>query len=135
MRIAVVAISEKKTDRLLKLARAASREFSLMGHVSDFFEAVDYRLSTYDFLVVCSEPSGLGSGIGKKLGEQLSSGGNLVGKRTMALLVKSGLLPQKALAVMMTSLEKEGMIVTMGEVVANDGESVAAAREAPLLRG
>ncbi|HWR11591.1 MAG TPA: hypothetical protein VN445_07210 [Rectinemataceae bacterium] len=135
MRIAVVAVSDKKSEKLQKLARAVSREFSLMGHVSDFLEAVDFRLSTYDFLVICSEPSGLGSGIGKKLGEQLSNGGNLVGKRSMSLLLKSGLLPQKALAIMMKTLEKEGMIVTMGEVVANDGESIAAAREAPLIRG
>ena len=53
----------------------------------------------------------------------------------MALLVKSGLFPRKALAILMRSLEKEGMVVTMGEVVASDGEAVEAARSAPLVRG
>ena len=74
-------------------------------------------------------------GMGTKLGQQLSNGGNLVGKRAMALLVKSGLFPRKALSSLMRIIEKEGMVVTMGEIVANDGESAAAARGAPLIRG
>jgi len=135
MRIAVVAVSERKSEKLRKLARATAREFSLSGHLSELFESVDSRLCTYDFLVVCSEPSGLGSEIGSKLSMQLSNGGNLVGKRSMALLVKSGFFPGKALAKLMRALEKEGMIVTMGEVVARDSEAVEAARSAPLLRG
>jgi len=135
MRIAVIAASEKRTERLTRCAQALSRQFSVEGHVSDFFTTTDSRFSTYDYLVVCSEPSGAGSAMGKKLGEQLSQGGNLVGKRSMAILVKSGLLPRKALANMMKILEKEGMVVTMAEVVANEAESAAAAREAPLIRG
>jgi hypothetical protein len=135
LRIAVVAISEKKSETLRTRARVIVREFSMMGHLAELFEAVDSRLSTYDFLVICSEPSGLGSGIGTRLSMQLSNGGNLVGKRSMALIVKSGLFSRKALSILMRSLEKEGMVVTMGEVVANDGESVAAARGAPLMRG
>lgn len=135
MRVAVVAVSEKKSEKLRKIARAIAREFTMMGHVSELFENVDFRLSTYDFMVICSEPSGLGSGIGPKLGTQLSSGGNLVGKRSMAILSKSGFFPRKALGLLMRSLEKEGMVVTMGEVVASDGEAVEAARSAPLIRG
>jgi hypothetical protein len=135
MRIAVIAASEKRSERLKRCAQALSRQFSVEGHVSDFFTTTDSRFSTYDYLVVCSEPSGAGSAMGKKLGEQLSQGGNLVGKRSMAILVQSGLLPRKALANMMKILEKEGMVVTMAEIVANEAESAVAAREAPLIRG
>jgi len=135
MRIAVVAISDRRSETLRKRARVAAREFSMSGHLCELLETVDSRLSTYDFLVVCSEPNGLGGGMGTKLGQQLSNGGNLVGKRAMALLVKSGLFPRKALSSLMRIIEKEGMVVTMGEIVANDGESAAAARGAPLIRG
>ena len=135
MRIAVVAASEKRSEKLTRCAQALSRQFSAEGHVSDFSTTADSRFSTYDFLVVCSEPAGAGSAMGRKLGEQLSQGGNLVGKRSMAILVKSGLFPRKALANMMRILEKEGMVVTMAEVVANEAESAAAARDAPLMRG
>jgi len=135
MRIAIIAVSEKRSERLRKCAQALCRQFSVDGHVSDFLTAVDSRFSTYDFLVVCSEPAGTGSAVGRKLGEQLSQGGNLVGKRSMAILVKSGLFPKKTLANMMKILEKEGMVVTMAEIVANEAESAAAAREAPLVRG
>lgn len=135
MRIAVVAVGDKKTEKLRTRARAVVREFSMSGHLAEYFEAVESRIASYDFVVVCSEPVGMGKSIGTKIGVQLSGGGNLVGKRSMALLVKSGLFPQKSLAILMRSMEKEGMIVTMGEVVASDGEAVAAAQEAPLIRG
>ncbi len=135
MRIAVIATSEKRSEKLKRCAQALSRQFSVEGHVSDFFSTCDSRFSTYDFLVVCSEPSGAGSAMGKKLGEQLSQGGNLVGKRSMAILVKAGFFPRKALSNMMRILEKEGMVVTMAEIVANEADSAEAAREAPLTRG
>lgn len=134
MHVAVVAVSDKRSETLKKRAQAVAREFSMMGHISDLFESVDSRLSGFDFIAVCSEPVGMGSGIGVKLSEQLAQGGHLVGKRSMALLVKAGLFSNKALALLMKSLEKEGMVVTMGEIVANDGEAAAAARDAPLSR-
>lgn len=135
MRIAVVAISEKRSEKLKRIATAAVREFGAMGHYAELFESVDSNLSLYDFLVVCSEPRGFGKALGSKLGEQFSNSGNLVGRRSMALLVKSGFFPLKSLNILMSMMEKEGLVVTMGEVVANEGESVAAARGAPIIRG
>lgn len=134
MRIAVVAVSEKKSETLLRQSRAVAREFAMMGNIADSFEAGDSRVCSYDFIVVCSEAASLGGKIGPKFTEQLSRCGNLVGKRTMALLVKSGLFPGKALSTMMRALEREGMVVTMAEVISGEGEAAAAAREAPLTR-
>lgn len=135
MHIAVVAISEKTSSRLRKIADAVAGEFRAMGHDVELFGGLDSRLSMLDFLVICSEPRGIGSDIGTKLSEQLARGGRLTGKRSMALLVRSGLFPQKALGKLMTAVEKEGLIVTMGEIVANERDSAAAARDAPLVRG
>ncbi|MCE1195130.1 hypothetical protein LWX53_01340 [bacterium] len=134
MRIAVVALSEKKSESLLRHSRAVAREFTMMGNVADSFEAGDSRVSSYDFIVVCSEAAGLVGKIGPKFAEQLARCGNLVGRRSMALLVKAGLFPGKALSSMMRALEKEGMVVTMAEIVSGEGEAAAAAREAPLTR-
>ena len=135
MRIAVVAVSDKRSEKLKRIATSALREFGAMGHSADLFESVDSRLSIYDFLVVCSEPRGFGKALGPRLGEQLSNGGNLVGRRSMALLAKSGFFSRKALGILMGTMEREGLVVTMGEVVADEAESIAAAREAPILRG
>lgn len=135
MRIAVVALGDKPSEKLLLGARAAAREFSMMGHAADFFENADTRLSSYDFVAACAEPRGIRGPGGAKLGEQLSACGNLVGRRSMALVFKQGLFPQKALSLFMKALEREGMVVTMGEVLADSGAFAAAAREAPLLRG
>ncbi len=135
MRIAVVAVSDKRSEALRRRAATAVREFSMAGHVTEVFESVDTRLSSYDFILVCSEPSSLMGNIGSKIPEQLPRGGSLLGKRAMALVVKSGLAPAKALSRLMTAMEKEGMVVTMGEIVSSDSEVVAAVREAPLTRG
>jgi hypothetical protein len=134
MRIAVVAVSEKKSEPLVRQARAAAREFTMMGAIADFFESGDSRVCSYDFIVVCSEAASLGGKIGSKFAEQLSRCGNLVGRRSMALLNKSGLFPGKALTSMMRAMEREGMVVTMAEVISGEGEAAAAAREAPLTR-
>jgi len=135
MRIAVVAISEKHSEKLRKIAVAAVREFDAMGHSAELFQSVDSNLSLYEFLVLCSEPSGYGKALGSRVGEQLSNAGNMVGRRSMALLAKSGFFPRKSLGILMSLMEKEGMVVTMGEVVANEAESIAAARGAPITRG
>lgn len=134
MRIAVVAASEKKSEALIRQARAVAREFAMMGNVADAFEAGDSRVCSYDFVALCSEAAGLGGKIGPKFAEQLSRCGNLVGKRSMALLNKSSLFPGKALTSMMRAMEREGMVVTMAEVVSGEGEAAAMAREAPLTR-
>jgi hypothetical protein len=134
MRIAVVAVSEKKSEALIRQARAAAREFTMMGNIADSFEAGDSRVCSYDFIAVCSEAASLGGKIGPKFAEQISRCGNLVGKRSMALLNKSSLFPGKALTFMMRAMEREGMVVTMAEVVSGEGEAAAAAREAPLTR-
>lgn len=135
MRIAVVAVSDKRSETLRRRAATAVREFSMAGHVTEMFESVDTRLSSYDFILVCSEPAGLFGDIGRKLAEQLPRGGSLLGRRSMALCVRSGLAPAKALSRLMTAMEKEGMVVTTGELVSSDSEVVAAVREAPLTRG
>lgn len=135
MRIAVVAISEKRSEKLKRIATSVLREFGAMGHSAELFENVDSHLSIYDFLVVCSEPRGFGKSLGPRLGEQLSNSGNLVGRRSMALLVKSGFFPRKSLNILMGMMEKEGLVVTMGELVVSEAESIAAARGAPIIRG
>jgi hypothetical protein len=134
MRIAVVAVSEKKSEPLVRQARAVAREFTMMGAIADFFESGDSRVCSYDFIVVCSEAASLGGKIGPKFAEQLSRCGNLVGRRSMALLNKSGLFPGRALTSMMRAMEREGMVVTMAETISGEGEAAAAAREAPLTR-
>jgi hypothetical protein len=95
----------------------------------------DYRLASSLFIAVISEPKGLGSALGEKIRTELAQCQSLVGKRAMALMVKSGFLPSKALSRLMKAMEKEGMVVTMGDVVASAAEAIAVANGAPVAKG
>ncbi|MDD3981112.1 MAG: hypothetical protein RBT72_02730 [Spirochaetia bacterium] len=135
MRIAVVALSEKKSEQLTKIAHAVGREFSAMGQHCDVMTAGGSGLSGYDFLVFCSDSASVATVKNNRLSQLLASSGMLVGKRSMALLVAKGFFRNKKLGRYMSLLEKEGLILTMAELISNEAEAVAAARGAPLVRG
>jgi len=135
MRVAVIAASDRQSDKLRKTTRVVLGELASLGHEAELFSSADTRISYFNYIIVCSEPKGMGKALGPRLKEKLSSGGNLVGKRSMALLLKSGFMSQKALGILMAAMEGQGMIVTMGEVAASDAEAAAAVRQAPIVRG
>ncbi len=135
MNVSVVAVSDRKSEKLKAVAKAVAEEFTSMGHSVELMDTVDYRLASSLFVAVVSEPRGLGSSIGDRIRTELARCQSLVGKRTMALIVKSGLFPSKALGQLMKSLEKEGMVVTMGEVVGSAADAIAATRGAPVVKG
>lgn len=134
MHIVVLSVSEKQSEKLGSIAAAAARELSGMGHRVDLCTSSDARYPMADFVVVCSEPNGLGASIGSRAGEQLARAEYLSGKRSAALMLASGLFPGKALLKLMTAMENEGLVVTMGETVANAARAAALMREAPLSR-
>ncbi len=135
MRIAVVALSEKKSEQLTKIAQAVGREFKATGQDCDVVTGSGTGLSSYDFLVFCSDSASMARLKNNKLSHILSSAGMLVGKRSMALLWARGFLKRKKLSRFMSLLEKEGLVLTMAELISNETEAAAAARGAPLVRG
>ena len=135
MRVAVVHTGKGESEALGGIAGAVAREFVAQGHIVDTANRSDHkRLSLYDFIVICSEPESLGGTLGPGAAGVLADAGDLVGKRSMALLRKSGFRPAKALASLMKAMEAEGMIVTCAEIVSDAAQAAAAAREAPLKR-
>jgi hypothetical protein len=135
MRIAVIAISEGQSERLKNVAKAMEREFHAMGHQCEYVKEPGPALSMFDFIVLCSEPLGLLGKIGTKIHDSLSGKCNLSGKRALAVLLKGGLASGKALAALMNAMEREGMVVVMGELVSQAREAATIARDAPLVRG
>ncbi len=135
MRIAVVALGENKSDRLKRAAQSLGREFRAMGHDCEIFETVDTRLSSSEFLVFCAHLVPAKNAKGINLAQALAKAGSLAGRRSMAILLKSGLFPNRQLGLFMKLLEKEGVILTMAEIVSNESQIIAAARGAPLVRG
>lgn len=106
-----------------------------MGHDCEIFETVDTRLSSSEFLVFCANSVPEKNLKGTHLAQTLAKAGSLAGRRSMAILLKSGLFPNRQLGLFMKLLEKEGVILTMAEIVSNESQIIAVARGAPLVRG
>jgi hypothetical protein len=133
MRIAVIALSEKRNEKLNRILHGFAGEFRAMGHSCDTMTSPVGGLSGYDFLVFCSDYDIYRER--KKLGELLVRAGSLGGKRSMAVLSKGTFFSNRNLGRLMSLLEKEGLVVTMAELISGEAEVPSLARGAPLVRG
>jgi len=134
MHVAVVAISDRNSSKLRSVAGAFVSTFKALGHDAELFFNADARVSLFDFVVVCSEPKGLGSDIGMSLSRQLSQSPGLGGKRTMAVMLRYGFAPNKSLQKLMALLEKEGLRIVQSQLIGSASQVSSAVRGAPLER-
>lgn len=135
MRVALVGFPSGDIESLQTHLRNLAKGLESSGHMVDTIDQrSDARISAYDFVVVLSEPVGIGAKLPSRIPEFLSGAGTVAGKRAMAVLKKKGFMSGKALAKLMGMLEAEGMVVTAGEIVSKPEESLAAARGAPVAR-
>ena len=134
IRIGVLQASRRPSKTLVEISRAIVDEYNSSGFQASLARGDEIGLSTYDFLVICSQPAGLGGKLDNKISDLLG-GNNLIGKRCLAVMVKSGLRPGKALARLMAELEGEGLVVTMAEIVSDKKGAADTARNAPVIRG
>ncbi len=135
MRIAVVALSEKRNEQLNRILQVFAEEFRAMGHSCDVMQSPSSGLSGYDFLVFCSDFASMSTLKSKKLDQSLSSAGSLAGKRSMAVLLKGLFFSSRNLGRLMSLLERQGLVVVMSELASGAAEVASLARGAPLIRG
>ena len=134
MHVAVIAISDRNSSKLRSIAGACVASLKAQGHDSELFFNVDQRMSLFDFIIFCSEPKGIGSDIGVSLSHQLALGNGLEGKRSAAIMVRSGLAPNKALQRHMAAPESEGLRVVQSQIVSNSSQVAAFVNDTPLER-
>lgn len=137
MRVALIYIPVKAPEALAAVAKAMTRALEAAGHFVDLSQArVDEspRLTGYDYVIVGTESMTAFGKISPRVAQFLAQAGMVTGKRSMAFLRKTGLRPERALALLMKAMEAEGMIVNCAEVVTNEASASAAAREAPVER-
>jgi hypothetical protein len=137
MRVALVYIPAKAPEALAAVAKAMARALEAKGHFVDLAQAradESPRLTGYDYLVVGTESATAFGKIPERVAQFLAQAGMVSGKRSMAVLRKSGLRPERALNRLMKAMEAEGMIVNCAELVTNEANASAAAREAPVER-
>jgi flavodoxin len=119
------------------MAEAMAGALESAGHRVELFDArggAATRLASFEYIIVGSEPVGLGGKIPVSAAEFLAQAGTLAGKRSMAFVRRSGLGASRALSRLMSAMEAEGMLVNCAEVFAGAPDAAAAARAAPIER-
>jgi len=133
MRIAVITAPAKPGKGLDPFTLAVEKAMSSMGHRVDTYKVPgdDYaRLSTYDYIVVLTEPvSTFSSKLPVRLGEALGSVSSLIGKKSAAFIRAQRFFSAKAMNRLMALLEKEGMYVNWSEMFSKPAEAERLAKK------
>jgi len=122
MRIAVIcspAAKKQPPDYVQSLAKG----MELMGHRVDIVDAWTedgMKLPGYEYIAVAAEPVSFFSGkINSNIAKVLAAGSTLAGKKSAAFIKKAGLFSSRALANLMKTMEKEGMVVNWSDLLFN----------------
>ncbi len=135
MRVALVFVPAGNPRRLCAISEAMSRVLESKGHRVEILESRSdsARLAGFDFIMIGSEPVGLGK-LPPRVGGFLKQGSALSGKRCFAFVRASGFLATKALSRLMAAMEGEGMRVVYSEILRNVEDAKAAAAAVPVER-
>jgi menaquinone-dependent protoporphyrinogen IX oxidase len=122
MRIAVVS-SPAARKQPLDYVQALAKGMESMGHRVDIVDAWTedgMKLPGYEYIAVAAEPVSFFSGkINSNITKVLAAGSTLAGKKSAAFIKKAGLFSSRALANLMKTMEKEGMVVNWSDLLFN----------------
>ena len=128
MQVCVVyAGKDREGTALRTIAQALAQGLNAQGHQTDVVNAYtdDTRLTRYDYVIIGSEPvSCFSASIPEILSKFLAQAGTVSGKRCLAF-ISGGLRKGKTLQNLMKTMEKEGMILKLSEVITKPGEAMA----------
>jgi|GEM_PF-568888 len=140
MRVAILVIGAGKNSpdsALSSIAKAFAGGLEAAGERAELVDPEDNpgRIVAFDYVVIASEAAGALGKLPDRLFTVIKQIPGLSGKRSYALLRKSGLRPQTSLSKLMAAMEAEGMCVNDAELVASPESARAAGRGAPVERG
>ncbi|MDR0486835.1 MAG: hypothetical protein LBG91_01175 [Treponema sp.] len=122
MRIAIIGAPASRKGPP-DYVRALAKGMESMGHRVDVIDAWTedgFRLPGYEYIAVAAEPVSFFSGkIPEAVAKMLAAGSSLGGKKSAAFIKKTGLFSNRALAVLMRAMEKEGMVVNWSDLLLN----------------
>jgi flavorubredoxin len=127
MRAAVVFFSSSSRQRILTLAKSLGQGIGRQGLSVDVIDGdrdVNAKLTMYQYLAIGCEPlPGFGGKLPDKVSQFLSSSGMVSGKRSFAFVTKATFGSGKALARLMKSMEKEGMLIKNSSILTSPQEA------------
>ncbi|GMO69512.1 MAG: hypothetical protein Ta2A_17550 [Treponemataceae bacterium] len=105
------AIVKKLTQKLQEASHSVEP-------VCAFNRDSNFRLTPYDYVAVVMPCQGIFNGKAHKdTAKVLGELGSLGGKKSAALIIKSGFMPWKACTSLMRIMESEGMLIDYSDVV------------------
>lgn len=128
MRIAVISAPSVRAGSVAgktppDYVQALAKGMESMGHrvdIIDVWTGDGFRLPGYEYIAVAAEPVSFFSGkIPGAVSKMLSAGSTLVGKKSAAFVKKGGLFTSRALANLMSDMEREGMMINWSEILLN----------------
>lgn len=128
MRIAIISAPAQRKG-IPSYVEALQKGMESMGHrvdIVDMWTEDGFKLPGYDYIAVAAEQVSLfGGKMPEPLSKLLAAGSGLGGKKSAAFLKKTGPFTTKALANLMRTMEKEGMLVNWSEILLNDEQAKA----------
>jgi len=132
MRIAIVSAPAGKKEPP-EYVRSLAKGMESMGHRVDIINVWTddgMRLPGYEYIAVAAEPVSFLSGkIPAAIPKALAAGSSVAGKKSAAFVKKTGLFSSRALANLMKSMEKEGMIVNWSDILFNPPHAEAMGKQ------
>jgi flavorubredoxin len=127
MRAVVVFFSSSSRQRILALAKSLSQGIGQQGLQVDLVDGdrdVNAKLTMYQYLAIGCEPlPGFGGKLPDKVAQFLGAAGLVSGKRSFAFVSKSSFGSPKALARLMKTMEKEGMLIKNSSILSSPQEA------------
>jgi menaquinone-dependent protoporphyrinogen IX oxidase len=114
MKVAVVYFSEKKSQKLKKIAESLARGIETQGCQVDIIDATvmnDKKLIVYGYAAIGTETASAFGKISEKISHYLAEAGTLNGKKSLAFVTKSTFGTNKTMLNLMAAMEKEGMFI------------------------
>jgi menaquinone-dependent protoporphyrinogen IX oxidase len=131
MRIAIINVPAQK-GTVSPCVSALQKGFNAMGHHSDVMDAWTddgFRLPSYDYIVVSAQTlSFFSRKFPDCLSRILAATTGVSGKKSAAFLSKKCFFTNKALASLMSIMEKEGMFVNWSDTLLSAEQAEALAK-------
>jgi hypothetical protein len=138
MRVGILYYPSNAAEKVEKIGKAFAKGVESMGHDITVINGdldSSTKLTMYEYVAVIAKPVTLFAGkISDKVGQFLQNGGTLSGKRSSAVIVKSGFGSERALTRLMRAMEREGMFVNYSEILSLPEDAAGSVKRLPIVR-
>jgi menaquinone-dependent protoporphyrinogen IX oxidase len=132
MKIAIIYFKSSHSSKMTELSKYLANGLINKGNQVDIIDGnkeIGKKLSIYKFIIIGAENKSLFGGIDiNKIKNFLSNAGLVNGKNSFAFINQSLFRSNKFLQILMKRMEKEGMFITVSEIIKNNKHALEIAK-------